>query len=127
LTARRKQGYSFFRFFVFFYFKEATFNGGTIAMTQIDFELYTWSISMNDMDLPQDTTLDALIATMTDGHINNYAEWKTSMEPMIAEWLGDAYVDLSFLPIALYKDPACAEEFDGTETGKDNPSAVPQR
>jgi hypothetical protein len=87
-----------------------------IAYDTANFELYTHSLNLGDMDLSPTMTLNQVILAMSQGEMNNYTEWKAGMQQIISEMLGDKYINPNFLPIALYKDEACTVEINGTET-----------
>jgi hypothetical protein len=95
----------------------AAFSGGTVAKAYpADFELYTWSINLGDMGLTSSMAMNAVIQAMSEGMADNYDEWKTVMQTVLLEEFGDGYVSLGFLPIAIYKDAACTQEFSGADT-----------
>jgi hypothetical protein len=103
--------------FVYFISKEkAAFSGGTAVTAYTDFELYTHSMNLVEMGLSSSMTLNQVIQAMSEGEMDNYTTWKTSVEPMVKGELGSEYVNKNFLPIALYKDADCTQEINGTET-----------
>jgi hypothetical protein len=108
---------------VIFFMSKATadFSGGivSIAYNTNNFELYTHSLKGSDMGLSSSMSLQTIIQGMSEGEMNNYAEWKIGMKAMVEEEIGDKYVDLdnvNILDIALYKNETCTLQFNDSDT-----------
>jgi hypothetical protein len=87
------------------------FGGVPVNKTRTDFQLVTHSINFGEMGLPQSMTLDS---AMQAGMQTDYSSFKTGVTQLLTN--GGHYTDLNFLPIGLYKDEACTQEYSGGET-----------
>jgi hypothetical protein len=107
---------------IIYFISKATvvFNGAmkNIAYDTVNFELYTHSLNLGEMDMPQGVTatLNEVILEMSGGELTAYdTAFKNFLRQEVSEMLGSAYVNLNFLDVAFYKNAACTQEFSGTE------------